>query len=110
MNSVALGTNVVLRKLVWGTSDTASLQNDYADGFDVIIGADIIYIEDSIQPMFVTVSAVLSSAPTAVFLLAYARRNVPIQKVLDCAQSFGFGWECPAGAEGIYLFRRNTPA
>jgi SAM-dependent methyltransferase len=56
--------------------------------FDIILAADIIYVSEIIVPLTETVQRLL--APTGVFLLAYARRNVPVDLVHDQATRCGF--------------------
>ena len=76
------------------------------DGFDIIMGADIIYTEEAVEPLFNTVSSLLSKAnPHSKFLLAYARRNVKIDFVLNYAEKCGLIWSQPKDAEeGVYIF------
>ena len=75
------------------------------DGFDIIMGADIIYTESAVVPLFDTVTSLLSKQnPQAKFLLAYARRNVNIDFVLDHAKKCGLIWFEPKDAEGVYIF------
>mmetsp|Transcript_16458 Transcript_16458/g.23408 ORF Transcript_16458/g.23408 Transcript_16458/m.23408 type:complete len:295 (-) Transcript_16458:147-1031(-) len=81
-----------------------SESSDYR--FDVIMGSDIIYVEEIIEPLFDTVTQLLSHSNDAVFLLAYARRNVKIDFVLQCAENHGLKWKMTSGVEGIYIFSR----
>jgi hypothetical protein len=99
-------------KMLWGTELTPESQGT----FDVIIGADIIYEDAYVEPLFATASHYLKreDSTTAaageddyaipVFLLAYTKRNVSIDHVLDCASRVGFEWTPPKGEEGIYSF------
>ena len=78
------------------------------DGFDIIMGADIIYTETAIEPLFDTVTSLLSkNNPKAKFLLAYARRNVKVDMVLEHAKKCGLQWYEPDDAEGVYVFSWN---
>ena len=88
--------------------------------FDVIMGSDIIYVEEIIEPLFDTVQQLLRckshSTQTVTcsdgnedepkFLLAYARRNVNIELVFDCAKRHGFQWMEPDDVEGVFVFTR----
>ena len=47
-------------------------------GFDVVMGSDIIYVEDILDPLFDTVANFMKDNLDLVFLLSYARRNVSI--------------------------------
>ena len=90
--------------------------------FDILLGSDIIYVEHVVEPLFDTVSQLLSSH--GVFLLAFARRNVSIDYVLSVAQRQGFVYEYKeltaiddvmsaasastnhsSSMEGVYIFR-----
>ncbi len=90
--------------------------------FDILLGSDIIYVEHVVEPLFDTVSQLLSSH--GVFLLAFARRNVSIDYVLYVAQRQGFVYEYKelsamnddtsatsastnhsSSMEGVYIFR-----
>ena len=91
--------------------------NDSYDGlFDLIMGSDIIYVEEILEPLFETVAQLLSiqtndmknnTESTPKFLLAYARRNVSIDLVLNCATRFGFEWVEPNDSEGVFIFTRK---
>jgi len=76
------------------------------DRFDVIMGSDIIYADDIIEPLFDTVTGLLSYSIHALFLLAYIRRNVKIELVLDCAKRRGFHYEKADHTmdDGVYMF------
>ena len=77
-------------------------------GFDVVMGSDIIYTEDIIEPLFDTVLELMSPDPGAVFLLAYARRNVKIDLVFECGERHGLSWAAPEGVkEGVYVFKHS---
>jgi len=106
-------------------------------GFDVIMASDVIYVEEVIQPLFDTVDILLATTLTItsnreeernklvstddsgvslpsvpVFLLSYAKRNVKIDNVLDCARRMGFHWKEPlmekdSIGEGVYVFYRR---
>jgi predicted nicotinamide N-methyase len=91
-------------QLVWGEGLDDFAQT-YGPVFDSILGADIIYVEEILQPLWATVDRLLSAE--GVFLLAYARRNVSMDLVLAQATAQNFIWETPADAEGVYLFRRR---
>ena len=89
-------------QLVWGQNVSQFRQRH--GQFDVILGADIIYIADVLEPLWNTVTELLRPCPGSVFLLAYARRNVSIDLVLETASKFGFVWESPSDDEGVFVF------
>ena len=93
-------------QLIWGQQLPEFLQQYASDGpFEVVLAADIIYVTEILEPLWETVDTLL--APRGLFLLAYARRNVPIDLVLEQATERGFAWSCPENAEGVFLFRRR---
>lgn len=100
--------DVTCRQLVWGRN----LDNFVSEHgvFDVILGSDIIYVEEIIEPLFETIECILNpqADADATFILAYARRNVPIDLVLDHAKQRGFECTRPdeSSAEGVFYFKR----
>jgi len=95
---------VLCRQLVWGRNVESFVKN--IGHFDTILGSDIIYVEEILEPLWQTVDQVL--AANGSFLLAYARRNVSIDLVLAEATKHGFVWETPKEAEGVFVFTRTT--
>ncbi|KAG7380458.1 hypothetical protein PHYPSEUDO_007191 [Phytophthora pseudosyringae] len=104
-----VGDRVQCRKLLWGV-DLEQIQNK----FDIVLGADIIYEQENVVSLFETAKHLLKPGrrsgedggkAASEFLLAYTKRNVSIDYVLDTAKSFGFEWEEPTNDEGIYTFR-----
>jgi predicted nicotinamide N-methyase len=113
--------NVTCRQLVWGRNlDHFVAEHGF---FDVVLGSDIIYVPEIIEPLFETIERIMKNPRNqddgdqddqnyeddAMFILAYARRNVPIDLVLDHAKQRGFVWTCPESAEGVFCFKRGTP-
>lgn len=94
-------TPIQCRQLVWGNATQIDLMKLK---FDTILGSDIIYVEDILDPLWETVSRLLVPN-TGRFLLSYARRNVSIDLVLATATKYGFEWETPLVAEGVFIFR-----
>jgi hypothetical protein len=74
--------------------------------FDIVIGADIIYVPDVLEPLWTSVTKLLKPR-TGVFLLAYTRRNVSFDLVLENATKYGFVWETPEESEGVFVFSRS---
>lgn len=100
---------VQCRKLVWGID-----LDQIEDKFDIVLGADIIYEHEHVVSLFETARYLLRPGcqildggrkAASEFLLAYTKRNVSIDYVLDTAKNFGFEWDEPRHDEGIYTFR-----
>ena len=81
---------LLAEKLYWGkfSPSLQSFQARFPNRFDVLIAADVIYEELQVQPLIETVSQLLHN-PDGEFILAFARRNVPIDKVLVAADAIG---------------------
>jgi predicted nicotinamide N-methyase len=63
--------------------------SEYPAKFDVLIAADVIYEDEQVEPLLATTAAILKKTPDAELILAYARRNVPVDKVIACADRHG---------------------
>jgi predicted nicotinamide N-methyase len=98
------GRHILCRQLVWGEK-LESFQTSYGS-FDTIVGSDIIYVEQILDPLWTTVDLLLRPAGT--FLLSYARRNVSIDLVLRKATEYGFEWTTPEMSEGVFVFVRTS--
>jgi predicted nicotinamide N-methyase len=98
------GAKTHCKQFVWGR-DLAAFMEQNGRNFDTILGSDIIYAEETIEPIFCSVSQLLS--PTGQFLLAYTRRNVKIDLVFQEAAKHGFVWMTPKDAEGVFVFFRE---
>jgi len=94
---------VCCKQLRWGLN-VEGFRDEVGGRVNVVTGADIIYIEEVIEPLFRTVEEML--LPEGIFLLAYARRNVKIDRVFEGATAAGFRWVEPEGVEGVFLFER----
>jgi len=80
-------SSVIPKKLVWGNmTDIDSIKIEY-NFFDMIIGADIIYEESQIPALLATIKELLK--PEGLFILAFARRNVPMNQVINEAEILG---------------------
>lgn len=90
--NVALNASrVVVRRLVWGDAGEAQrLVTDF-DGFDVVLGADVVYDERALAPLVATVATLLK--PNGIFVLAFTHRGVNIEGLLDLTSSAGFVME-----------------
>ena len=61
------------------------------DGFDVVLGADVVYDERALAPLGATVATLLK--PIGIFVLAFTHRGVNIEGLLDLTSSAGFVME-----------------
>jgi predicted nicotinamide N-methyase len=97
------------RQLVWGDNGRVDdLKHQYTDdnqGFHLVLGSDIIYVEEILDPLFQSVDRLLADG--GAFWLAYARRNVKIDLVLETADRYGFTYETPDDTEGVFVFQRR---
>lgn len=103
--------NITCQQLIWG-KNLDEFYRRWAPkdrGFDVVMGSDTVYVEDMVEPLFETVSRLLSTESSSIFLLSFARRNVSIDLVFSCAQKYGFASKKPKekASEGVYLFFRT---
>ncbi|MCO5590810.1 hypothetical protein L7F22_044785, partial [Adiantum nelumboides] len=72
-------------KLEWGDEQQLSyILEKHPEGFDLILGADICYQQDSLSPLFKTVKSLLShkSCSSKQFILSYVSRARSIDAAL----------------------------
>ena len=102
-NVARVQSKVIVRKLYWGQH--AGFKSEFPDLFDILVAADVIYEDDQVVPLFEAVVDLLH--PQGNFLLAYARRNIAVDKVLAVAQEKGLLCsveDAGDGQEPIYRF------
>lgn len=98
--------NICCEQLVWGNETQIQSLQRRTGRFDVILGSDIIYLEEILDPLWQTIDQLLEPV-NGKFLLSYARRNVAFDLVLDKATKHGYGLCVPSAAcEGIFIFRK----
>ncbi|KAL6046759.1 Methyltransferase-like protein 21A, variant 2 [Balamuthia mandrillaris] len=70
------GRVLMVQKLEWGEGLEEFKANvpDLGQGFDVIIGSDVVYWPECIEPLLRTVEALLSPSADSVFILSYMSR------------------------------------
>ena len=78
-------------QLIWD-NDLQNFESTHGK-FSVIMGTDVFYASESIEPLWNTVNALLE--PDGSFLLAFATHKVSISQVLEKATQLGFTWENP---------------
>jgi len=111
-NDKSATTRISCHQLIWGQSTaTAFLENQpRQQPFDIILASDIIYAACIVEPLWETVRTLLTRRRGAVFVMAFAKRRVPvtIEHVLQSAEQAGFAHELaledPTGV-WIYIFR-----
>ena len=100
---------VSCHQLIWGqeSSETFLAQVANKQKFDVIIASDIIYSTVIVEPLWETIKTLLKDKD-GVFIMAYARREVPvsIEMVLKVAVQLGFLYELVKknDEEGIWVY------
>lgn len=96
------------KQLIWGQNVDQFIQKS-GGSFDTILGSDVTYAEDAIEPLFQTVEQLLpADRNRGHFLLAYTHRNVSIESILEIAKRSGFRWNPPNTVEGVYVFFRKN--
>ena len=106
-------TTICCHQLLWGKDTSEKFLQRHCSGatFDFIIASDIIYAKCIIDPLWETIQTLLSS--DGVFILAFAKRRVPIQIdfVLQSAEDAGFCFHAiQEDVDGIFVyeFRRKS--
>lgn len=61
------------------------MQEEYPAGFDVVVGADVVYTAAGIPSLFQTAAAMLSNSPQALLILCHTARSVAEDVILDHA-------------------------
>lgn len=77
--------NATCEKLEWGNKEQlAHILKEHPQGFDLILGADICYQQDSIHSLFKTVHCLLNHKQTSIckFILAYVSRAKSVDTVV----------------------------
>lgn len=89
------------RQLIWNNLS----QMEECGTFDTLLGADVIYTIESLDPLFDTVAYFLQQQAGACFVLSRFTKYGAIsdETVLDAAKSRNLVWKRPS--EGIFVFR-----
>mmetsp|Transcript_8633 Transcript_8633/g.15140 ORF Transcript_8633/g.15140 Transcript_8633/m.15140 type:complete len:263 (-) Transcript_8633:249-1037(-) len=92
------------RQLLWGSPHMEKFSE--LEKFDTILGADVIYTEASIPPLFDTVAFFLKK-PRGRFVLSRYNKwsNVDDEVIIKAAKERFM--HCTKGSEGIYIFHWN---
>ena len=101
---------IMCKQLIWGSGVEGFIERNGGD-FDTIIGSDVVYTVEALAPLFRTVAELLPvEKDRGQFLLAYTRRNVAIELVLEEATRSDFVWERPVEVKGVFVFTRKNSA
>jgi len=87
-NKIECDCDFATAYLLWGEHE--DFASDHPQGFDIVIAADVIYEEEQVQPLIASVARLMRE--DGEFLLAFARRNVPIDRVFVAAEAAGLVW------------------
>ncbi|CAD7698794.1 unnamed protein product [Ostreobium quekettii] len=82
------------RVIEWGNNEQIEdIVQEVPSGFDVVLGADVLYSKLAVPLFFSTCTKLLVKSNTARLLVCYIIRSVSEAEVLKCARSAGFEWE-----------------
>eukprot|EP00977_Amphora_coffeiformis_P021244 scaffold9085_cov215-Amphora_coffeaeformis.AAC.12 len=101
------GGVVTAHQLIWGKDTTQTFVKMHNDRYDMILASDIVYAAVIVEPLWETVALLLKKTASAVFIMAYAKRDVPvtIQDVLNAADVAGFTHQVTAeDPQGIWVY------
>ncbi|KAL3826617.1 hypothetical protein ACHAXA_010542 [Cyclostephanos tholiformis] len=94
---------IACRQLIWGKPHAGKFLERNGK-YDVIIGADVIYTRESVQPLLDTVVSLLNE-PNGQFVLSrFCRWNNVDDDIVIKAAKMRF-LDCTRPSEGIYVFR-----
>ena len=102
-------SKVSCHQLIWGKESSEKFLSQIAHNqkYDVLLASDIIYSAVIVEPLWETVQTLLEKEG-GVFVMAFARRKVPvsIDLVLETALEKGFGYELVKEDldEGIWVY------
>ena len=115
-----ISNKVSCHQLIWGKQTSEKFLSNIANNqtYDVIIASDIIYSPVIVEPLWETVQTLLKKPSNVeeegeedgggIFVMAYARRKVPVSIDLVCekAEEHGFVWEMVKEdeEEGIWVY------
>lgn len=75
--------------LAWGNAQQQAILADQFSSFDTIIGADVVYAQESVASLFATCSALLSSSVHARLILCHIVRHVSEDSITAAASAAG---------------------
>lgn len=100
-------SNISSHQLLWGEANARSFLDRYeGEKFDVIIGSDLIYVPNVIQPLFESISVLLKQ--DGQFIMAHCARRqgneVTLEMIFNEAKQKGLNWELLKQDDDIYLY------
>lgn len=104
------GDSLLCKQLLWGKRVEQFREMWEPDGFDIVMGGDIAYAQESLEILFETAMDLLSTQTGSMFVLSFVfRGGVTIENVEDCAKKHSLEWIAPENgdSEGVYVFRRS---
>ena len=99
------GANIACRQLLWGSPYMEKYVEEHGT-YDTMLGADIIYTIESLQPLFDTVACLLKK-PQGIFVLSRYNKwnNVDDEVVIEAAKIRHL--DCSRPSEGLFVFHWN---
>ena len=81
-------SSVLVKKLAWNDTDDIqdALKLTNAEGFDVAVASDVLYIEDAIVPLFLSAGKLLAQNPSSFFLVCYTPRRAIEERAILAAR------------------------
>ncbi|KAL3804815.1 hypothetical protein ACHAW5_007266 [Stephanodiscus triporus] len=103
--SITESNAIECRQLIWGSPHMEKFLAEHGQ-FDTVIGADVIYTQDSVQPLLDTVVCMLKKPHGQFVLSRFCKwNNVNDEFVIEAAYLRCL--DCTRPSEGIYVFRWN---
>eukprot|EP00250_Pteridium_aquilinum_P035714 c9855_g1_i1 orf=108-1802(+) len=91
--------NICIETLNWGSTEQIQevKQRTSGQGFDMIIGSDVMYVAEALPLLFATAKALIAEAkpgkPEPSLLLCHIERHVNEASIVDAAKECGFSLE-----------------
>eukprot|EP00984_Skeletonema_dohrnii_P024182 scaffold13285_cov87-Skeletonema_dohrnii-CCMP3373.AAC.1 len=99
-------STITCRQLLWGTAHAQKFfENNGQQNYDIILGADVIYTESSIEPLLDTVACLLQK-PDGRFVLSRHNKWFSIENdmIIELAKKRHLNCTIDAESEGILIF------
>ena len=111
-SQVLKSDSVVCKQLLWGTNEEAFCSKWASEdgGFDICMGGDIAYAQESLQILFETALGLLSSKVGSLFFLSFVfRGGVTTHSIEECAKGHKLQWNRigETEKEALYIFQRS---
>mmetsp|Transcript_24844 Transcript_24844/g.36756 ORF Transcript_24844/g.36756 Transcript_24844/m.36756 type:complete len:174 (+) Transcript_24844:325-846(+) len=100
--------SISCHQLLWGENTARAFLARHGGKFDVIIGSDLVYVPNVIQPLMETVSVLLSKSRNGIFVMAHCARRqgneVRLEMIFDAAEQAGLEYNLLQEDNDIYLY------